>query len=311
MPKEKIISVIDIGSNSTVLLVALCGNNSIEPVNEVYAVTKLFDSLENTAGLAEQSIDLTLRALKEMKKISRDEGSEDLIVTVSSGIKKAENKSDFLVRCHSELNIFPQVLSSRDEERYSYLGVVHDLKWDGPLLTIDVGGNSTQLAYGTKNIMIGSHTLNIGCATLNDMFNLSKGAWIHNWMQAKLHIRKSLFSCIDDVNAWIAGRKVLVVASGGTATSYAAVLLRQSLYDRKQINSATSYLKEVSAISRLISRTKMDKRRKIPGLDEARAEVLPAGLMILSSTLSFFSLNEFRISANGMRFGILNNYIKS
>ncbi len=311
MPKEKKISVIDIGGNSTVLLVAECDNMNIEPVNEVYAVTRLCEGLDETGMLSSKSMELTLTALKEMKKISDYEGADELVVTVSSVIKKAGNRSEFLVRCHNELNIFPQVLSPTDEARYSFLGSVYDLKDDGPMIAIDVGGGDTQIAYGTKNIMVGAHSLNIGCVSLNAKFKLSEGAWIHNWLSAKMHIKKCLFSCVDDVNSWMMGRTPCVIASGGTATVYAAVLMKQNIYDRKHINSTKSYLKEVSATSRQISRTPLGKRRKFIGLDETRAEVLPAGLLILSTVLKFFRLDEFRISANGLRFGIIRNYLKS
>lgn len=311
MAKEKIISVIDVGGNSTVLLVAGYRNMCIEPVNEVYAMTRLCEGLDETGMLSPKSMDLTLTALKEMKKISDDEGADELVVTVSSVIKKAGNRSEFLVRCHNELNIFPQVLSPMDEARYSYLGSVYDLKDDVPVIAIDVGGADTQIAYGTKNIMAGAHSLDIGCVSLNAQFSLSKGAWIHNWLAAKMHVKKCLFSCVDDVNSWMMGKTPCVIVSGGTATVYAAVLMKQEIYDRNHINSTRSYLKEVSATSRQISRTPLSKRREFIGLDEARAEVLPAGLLILSSFLKFFRLDEFRISANGLRFGIIRNYFKS
>lgn len=311
MAKEKIVSVIDIGGNSVVLLVALCHSNGlIEPINEVFAVTRLAEKALKTGHLDNEAINRTIETLKEMKKISEAEGSEELLTTAASVVKNSSNRSEFLVRCHNELNIFPQVLSGNEEAKFTYLGATSEVNEDGPILTIDIGGGNTQIAFGTKDIMVEAHSLDIGCVNITEMFNIGTGGWIHNWLAAKHHIRKNLFCIVDPVHTWLGSRKPMVIVSGGTATAYAALLLRQNLFDRKQINSTSSYCKEVSAISRQLSRMSLDKRKKIPGIEEDRIEVLPAGLLILTTILKFFNFDKFKISANGLRFGMLRHYVK-
>ncbi len=310
MAQERIISVIDIGSNSIVLLVAECNKNRvINPVNEVYATTGLCKGIHDTGFLSKDAMDLTLRALNEMKQISGQEQSTDLIVTVTSEMRKATNKSEFLVKCHTQLGTFPQLLSSKEETRLTFLGLAYDVKTDAPIFTMDIGGNSTEIAFGTRDIMIGGFSLGLGSVSLSQSFGLGTNPWINNWISAKRHIRKSLMVAIDEVNLWLQKREPVVIAGGGSATSYAALLLKQNIFDRAQINNVTSYLKEVSAISRQLSRVPINKRLSIPGVEESRAENLPGGLLIISSILNFFKFDKFRISANGLRYGVLKHYL--
>ncbi len=309
MPKEKIISVIDIGSNSVVLLTARCHNRTIDPINEVYANTGLGEGVTRDGMLSAEAMRRTISVLREMKAISEREGSEDLIVTAASAVRNALNKSEFLVKCHTELNIFPQVLNGKEEARFTYLGATSDIAEDGPLFTIEIGGGSTQIAYGTKDIMIQAHNLEIGSIGVADRFSIGKGAWIHNWIAAKMEIKKSLFSVVDEINSWLTTRRPIVIASGGTAVAYAEILLKNSIYDRRQINATRSTAKEVSAIGRMLARISKEDRIRKYAVEKNRADVLPAGLLILASILKFFNFDEFRICANGMRFGILRHYM--
>ena len=160
MAKEKVLAVLDIGSNSIVLLVAKCyPNGTIEPLNEVFATTRLGKGISHTGILSEEAIKYTLDVSKEMQDIAMSEGAEELIITATSAVRNARNKSEFLVKCHQKLNVFPQVLSGKEEAKFTYLGATYEVESENPLLTIDIGGGSTEVAFGTKNIMVGAHSM--------------------------------------------------------------------------------------------------------------------------------------------------------
>jgi len=311
MAKEKILAVLDIGSNSIVLLVAKCNSNgTIEPINEVFAVTRLGKGITHTGVLSEEAIKYTLDVSKEMQDIAMNEGAEDLIITATSAVRNAKNKSEFLVKCHQRLNVFPQVLSGKEEAKFTYIGATYEIESESPLLTIDIGGGSTEVAFGTKNIMVGAHSMNMGCVAISEMFNIGKGEWIPQRIAAKRHIRKNLFSIVDDVHSWLSSRSPIVIASGGTATTFAALLLKENVYDRKHINSVKVESKMVAVYSRQLSRMSIDERIRVPGMEKERAEILPAGLLILSEFLRFFNFNDLRITANGLRYGVMKHYLQ-
>lgn len=309
---KKIIAVLDIGSNSIVLLVAKCDSNgNIEPINEVIAFTRLGEGVNKTRNLSEKTVNHTLQVAKEMQAIAEREKAEDLIVTAASAVRNAENRNEFLIKCHQQLNIFPQVLSEKDEAKFTHWGSTLEIESNIHALTIDIGGNSTEIAYGTKEIIEGAHSMDIGCISLTEMFNIGKnGDWLHQRIAAKYHIKRQLSPIERDVQSWSSGKNAQAIASGGTATAYGAILLKQPVYDRKQLNTVSSLTKEASVIGRQLSKMNIEKRRKIPGMEYERAEVLPAGLLILTIILQHFNFEKFRITTNGLRMGILKHYIR-
>jgi exopolyphosphatase/guanosine-5'-triphosphate,3'-diphosphate pyrophosphatase len=312
MPKTRTVAVIDVGSNSVVLLVArLHDNGQIEPINEAFAITKLGKEIAKNGLLEDNAIQKTIDASKEMREIAEQDGACDIFAVATYAVRTAKNRSEFLVKFHKELNIFPQVLSGKEEAKFTYLGATFDMPENKDVITIDVGGGSSEIAFGTKQIMIEAHSLPIGCVSLSEQFNIGKKEWITDKIAAKNHIRKNLFHVVDPVNNWIKGKNVTVIASGGTATTYAAILIGKNIYDRNHIHMKQSSRQEASVTARKISRMSIENRIKIPGMEKERAESLPAGLMILSEILGFFKFDKFYISANGLRTGILKQYLQS
>ncbi|HOK05039.1 MAG TPA: hypothetical protein P5270_03405 [Victivallales bacterium] len=311
MSDNKTIAVIDIGSNSIVLLIARCyRDGKIEPLHEVFAITKLGEEVSKSGMLDQQAMYNTINAAKEMKNIAEAEGCNDIIAVATHAVRVAKNRSEFLVKFNQELNIFPQVISTKEEAKFTYLGATCDIEPDKDVLTIDIGGGSTEIAFGTRDIMVEAFSLPFGCVSICTKFNIQKRLWLlSDRTKAQDFVRKSLFSIVDSIYFWLKNKNPLVVVSGGSATTYSSILLGSDLFDRSQIHLRKSSRKELAAINRKISQLSVEERIKIPGMEKDRAEFLPGGLLILHEILTFFKFNEFIISANGIRFGIARDYI--
>ena len=169
------IATIDIGSNSIILLIALCSTDgSIEFLDEHYALTKLGTDVKNKKVLSDEAVEHTIAAVKELKQLAVEEGAQDIIVTTSSAVRMAENRNRFLVRCYKDIEIFPQVLSGKEEAKYTYFGAITDIETNRPIVTIDVGGGSTEISWGTTENMVAGHSLDIGCVSLKEEFDLGE-----------------------------------------------------------------------------------------------------------------------------------------
>ncbi len=311
MSNTKTIAVIDIGSNSIVLLVAKCHRNGlIEPLDELFAITRLGKEVSRSGMLDPEAVRSTIEASREMKAIAEREGAEDIIATATHAVREAKNRSEFLVNFNKEIHLFPEVLSGREEAKFTYLGSTCDMPPDQETITIDIGGGSSEIAFGTRDIMIEAHSLPIGCVSICEKFKMENRLWlISDRTAAQNHVKRMLLHIVDPVNVWMKNKKPVVIASGGTAGTYAAILLGMDVFDRNQIHMKPSSRKEVAAVNRRISRLSIEERTKVPGMEKDRAEVLPGGLLILHEILSFFGFDEFKISANGLRFGIVRDYI--
>ena len=122
MARERIAAVLDIGPAAVMLLVARClQDGNIEPINEYVAVTELARNVSVDGMLSETAIENTIKAALEMQSIAMKEGAQNLIVTASSMIRTAKNRSAFLLKCNQSLNIYPQVLSNKEEARFAFI----------------------------------------------------------------------------------------------------------------------------------------------------------------------------------------------
>jgi len=151
MTREKIIAALDIGSTAVALLVVKClSDGTLEPINEYTAITRLGENLYNSGKLSEDAINKSVNAAVEMQAIAMNDGAQNLIVTASSIIRDAENRSKFLLKCHQAMGIYPQVLSGKEEARFAFQGAAMDIDDETPIFLINIGGGSSEIVYGTK-----------------------------------------------------------------------------------------------------------------------------------------------------------------
>jgi exopolyphosphatase/guanosine-5'-triphosphate,3'-diphosphate pyrophosphatase len=242
--------------------------------------------------------------------ICRDEEVDDIIITASSAVRSAENSNRFLVRCYKETGIFPQVLSGREEAEFTFLGAVSEIETARPVVSIDIGGGSTEISWGMNDMIVAGHSLDIGCVNLNESYNLGEEYALYKRIAAARYVRSELSHVAEPLNSWVNGRKCTVIATGGTATTYAAIVSRQEVYDRSKIQRVKGRRKELALISRRLARMTLLERGRVPGMEADRIIEMPAGLLILTEFLKFFQFKRFVISPNGLRFGILARYAK-
>ena len=307
--KGRKIATIDIGSNSIVMLIALCfPDGTIDFLEEHYALTKLGKDVKTKRILSDDAIDHTIAAVKELKSLALECGVDDIMITASSAVRMAENRNRFLVKCYKELEIFPQVLSGREEAEYTYLGATSDVSTDKPVVTIDVGGGSTEISWGSVDKMVDGYSIDIGCISLKEEFDLGVGYYLYKRLAAIRYLRKEFSVIAPGLTSYLHGEKPTLIATGGTITTYAGIQLQKEVYDRKRINMIKGKRKELAVISRRLARMDIKSRKRVPGMILDRVEEMPAGLLIISEFLRYFQFKRFFISSNGLRAGILKHY---
>ncbi len=307
---EHKIAALDIGTNSVMMLIASCDSyGRFEIINELGAITKLGQGLSDTRKLSEDAIKRTTDVCMELVNVAKNEGVSKIITTTTSATRDALNKTELLATCHSNCNIFPQILTGKEEADFTYKGATFDVTDnEKPLIVIDVGGGSTEIAFGTKEIMVGAHSVDIGCVRLTELFDSKYTIFPKIRNPMRTYIKKESQQAIDDLKTWLDNREPEVICSGGTATTYAGIILKQNHYDRHQIDKTTSTRTKAVSTAKHIGRMRISARRKVPGMDPRRAEVFPTGLYILTSILALIGQENFCVTTNGLRMGVLKYY---
>jgi exopolyphosphatase/guanosine-5'-triphosphate,3'-diphosphate pyrophosphatase len=190
-----------------------------------------------------------------------------------------------------ETGIDIEVLSGAVEAEIGYLGVLKGVtKHIDELLVIDIGGGSTELILGTAGGISEKISLNIGAVRMTDMF-FSEGTadikGLEDYMATQL-------SALVPVYRHQPNR--LAVGIGGTASTFAAMALALKTYDRERIHGFKVGMPQIEMLNRKLQTVDLNTRRKIPGLDPNRADIIIAGGIILQALLSHFNYDGMTTS---------------
>ncbi len=302
MKADKLVGVLDIGSNSIMLTVAIANPDTPTLLTEFCRVTKLGENSATTGMLQEAAIERTRKAIKDFVKEAHKMGVRNFVGTATSAVRDASNGADFINKLSLEIGFTPQILSGAEEAEAVFSGSTAGLPLGQKIITCDPGGGSTEINIGiTGQPPFYGHSFNIGCVRHGDRYGLYDNATPERIAAARKNIAESLspaFEAIDNPEDYA------LFISSGTATTYAAVILKMAKYDRERVHHLKGNLGEMEEwIDRLFSMPLAD-RYLLPGLGE-RAPMLPAGMLIMAEVLKGFGKKEFTITTNALRYGML------
>lgn len=310
MITEKRIASLDIGISAVMLLLVSCDKSGhFEIINEFGGISRLGLGISKTNLLSEERIEATLNICKEIIDITEKSGVDKIIVTASSGIKNAINKTPFLISCRTKFNIFPNILTEQEEAKLIYKGATSKyLDEERPIIVIEVGGDSTYIAFGRKGTMIKSNIIEIGSFHIFDNPNKYNGILSFLNPKLKYFISDNFLSFRNEILSWLDGRKPVVICSGTLASVLYSALIGKLVVSRSSMEGKVCSVKSLHKVYRYVNRKKLEDRKKLPGIDIERAQTLPTALNILFEILKLLGTHEFTLTANGLRTGILKSY---
>ncbi|MEI6054792.1 MAG: hypothetical protein WCR55_01925 [Lentisphaerota bacterium] len=310
MITEKRIASLDIGISAVMLLLVSCDKSDhFEIINEFGGISRLGLGISKTNLLSDEKMEATLNICKEIIDITEKSGVDKIIVTASSGIKNAINKTQFLISCRTKFNIFPNILTEQEEAKLIYKGATSKyLDEERPIIVIEVGGDSTYIAFGRKGTMIKSNIIEIGSFHIFDNPNKYNGILSFLNPKLKYFISDNFTSFRNEILSWLDGRKPVVICSGTLASVLYSALIGKLVVSRSSMEGKVCSVKSLHKVYRSVNRKKLEDRKKLPGIDAERAQTLPTALNILSEILKLLGTHEFTLTANGLRTGILKSY---
>ena len=310
---NKKLASLDIGSNSVMLLlISYDKMEQIKIFDELGGITKVSEGLEDTKILNPEAMKRTIELCEEIFRIAHNEGAEKIIVTASSSIRNAINKTEFLVACHSRLDVFPQVLTSIEETNYIFSGATYDYdNIEGDIIVLNVGGDTADIVFGSKNMLIGSHSLDLGFIRLTEKFK-SKNKLLNKIRSPlKRHIKKISANALQEIRYWLDDRQPTIICCGGTATTLASIHSKQNYNNRDQINKTICTINDAGSIAKRLGKMSLENRRTLLGLEHERAEYIHTSVYTIYTLLKQLGVSDkLHITTNGLRMGILKAYIE-
>lgn len=286
-------SVIDIGSNSIRLLNAVVKDNEIVSAKKYLNMTRLGFGVDKTKILSDESMSKSIEALKKYNEMIVEFGGKFIGAYATSAVRDSNNKQEFLDAVKKENNIKIEVISGEEEALLGYYGVLAGLKDARKVLIIDIGGGSTELILGDKEKIHSAVSLNIGAVRMTDKYITSD--LVQNVEKENIisFVNKLIGVEVEKIKAF---NPDVVVGIGGTITTIAAIDLQMQEYDREKIHNYEVSFDVIRAINSDLERKKLEERKKIPGLQPKRADIIYAGGIILEMIMDASKLCNISVS---------------
>ncbi|MEA2460127.1 MAG: exopolyphosphatase / guanosine-5-triphosphate,3-diphosphate pyrophosphatase, partial [Actinomycetota bacterium] len=159
------VAAIDVGTNSTRLLVAEGVGDGFRSIERRMTITRLGQGVDTSRTLAPEALERTFSVIADYAATCGELGVERLRVTGTSAVRDARNREEFFDGVRKLTGRDPELLSGEDEARATFLGTLSDMPVPEPVLVVDIGGGSTELIFGTGE-PAGLVSLDIGCVRL-------------------------------------------------------------------------------------------------------------------------------------------------
>lgn len=290
------VAVVDIGTNSTRLLIAdVDGGRVTSELERESIVTRLGAGVDANGTLRDDAIERVHEALEGYAKRIKRRNADVALAVLTSAVRDASNGGDFAQTVRERFGLEPHVLSGDEEARLTFLGATseRDPSDSTRTLVIDIGGGSTELVIGTGH---------------EAEFHVSNQAGVVR--QTERHLpsdppkQPELEALAEDVRTILQQgvpedqrREVEHgIAVAGTATSLAAIAQKLEPYDPAKVQGYVLDKRECESLLEMLASLPVAERREVPGLHPDRAPTIVAGVVILVQVLELFGLERVEIS---------------
>jgi exopolyphosphatase/guanosine-5'-triphosphate,3'-diphosphate pyrophosphatase len=276
------VAAIDLGTNSTRLLVADVADGNVVEVARRLEITRLGEGVDERRRLLPVPIARVRNVLADYRRELERLGAERALVVATSSVRDADNGEAFLGEIEWSYGFVTRLLSGEEEAELTLRGVTGGRPLERGVLVVDIGGGSTELITAD-----GSTSLDIGSVRLTERSGDDVDA-------AGAFVRPLLPT--------LAVRRAIGVA--GTITSLAALDLSLADYDPERVHGHRLGLGAVEKQLERLAALPLEERRRVPGLDPERAPVIVAGAAILREVMRRYDLAGVEVSEHDLLYGV-------
>jgi exopolyphosphatase/guanosine-5'-triphosphate,3'-diphosphate pyrophosphatase len=294
------VAAVDLGTNSTRLLVADVDDGEVREVARRLSITRLGEGVEARRRLLPLPIARVRNVLTDYRREAELLGAERTLAFATSAVRDAENGEAFLGEVEWSFGFTTRLLSGSEEALLTYRGVTAGRALGAGTLVVDIGGGSTELLVGDGE-GVGFHdSLDIGCVRLTERFLASDPPATSELERCAGAVRALLSERVpDDVRAAV--RAGIGVA--GSVTSLAALDLGLVDYDPERVHGHGLTRTAIDEQLARLAALPVAERREVPGLEPDRAPVIVAGAVILREVVGHFGLDGVEASERDILHG--------
>lgn len=294
----KRVAVIDIGTNSTRLLVADVSGGRVSPLDRRSTVTRLGRGVDLSGHLSAEAIEDVCAAIGDYVGILEELGAETVDAIATSAVRDADNGSAFIAELRERFALSARVLDGEEEARATYLGATSESLPSEPTLVVDIGGGSTELVVGTGSEVTFHDSLQAGVVRHTERCFSGDPPTPEEMEALAADVRSLIAMSVGDGVEASQG-----IAVAGTPTSLAAVEMELEPYDPSRVHGHVLALPSIQRMLSRLASLPLTERVEIPGLHPDRAPTIVAGVVILIETMRAFGLEQIAVSEHDILYG--------
>ena len=287
------VAVVDIGTNSTRLLIGDVQGTRVTEVERRTTVTNMGRGVDHSGLICSDAVDDVCTVIGDYKSRYEEMGAERVMTIATSAVRDAVNGEAFIAELRERFNLDARLLTGEEEANLTYKGATAHRPDEGSTLVFDIGGGSTELIVGSGS-KVGFHTsLQAGTIRQSERHLTSDPPDPHELEDLADEIRNLIDRAIATDPQANPGRAIAVA---GTPTSLAAIDQGLEPYDPGRVHGYRLGMKPIQRMLSRLSCLSLAERLRVPGLHPGRAPTIVAGTVILVQVMRAFQMKEIEVS---------------
>lgn len=283
---------IDIGTNSCRLLIAeILPPGRLNTIIRTMETTRMGQGMNLCQQISREAMERTVYCLERFSNLLQHHQAESSRVVATSAVREAGNGQEFKNLVFEHTGMVVDILSGDEEAHLSYIGAVRGLSLGRPSLVIDLGGGSTEFVCPDIGLQI---SIPVGAVRATE----AEMSGDEVFQQLRV-----LREWADTSRQSLSGLPLVLV--GGTGSSLVAIKKGLPEYRTELVHGEVLSRGEITDLFGLLEALPLDLRRRLPGLQPERADIINKGAMIILVIMAWLGAEEITVSEADILDGII------
>ena len=297
------IASIDVGSNTVLITIAKINeDNSIQPLLNLYKAPRIGKGINENKIILPEKVSALKEVLLEYASIAKQYNCSKILCVGTSPFRNAQNSYGIVQEIKKSCDLEIKIISGEEEARLSFIGAVYDKYFDNLCSLIDIGGGSSEIIFGKGEKIFFKQSFDTGAIKITEAF------------LKDLRTSENIKRAEDYLNNYITFEPMRFekcIAVAGTPTSLAAIKLNLKEYSDVLVDDSILTLNDINNfINVFFSLSPQEALNKLGQPLQGREDIILAGCLLLKRFMRALNCDEVIVSAKGLRYGLIFDFIK-
>ena len=294
------VAVVDMGTNSTRLLVADVVDGRVRELERRSTVTRLGRGVDTSGQLAAEAIEDACDAVGSYIQIYEKLGVDRVRAIATSAVRDADNRAMFLAELRERFDLQAEILDGAEEARLTYIGAYAERPPAAKTMVVDIGGGSTELVIGDGPEVGFYASMQAGTVRHTERYITHDPPEAAELEELAGDVQGLINEALEGAAL---ARANFGIGVAGTPTSLAAIDQKLDPYDPEFVHGYTLSLESIQRMLSQLASKPLVERLQVVGLHEGRAPTIVAGVVILIQVMRAFGLQEIEVSEHDILWG--------